>query len=252
MWEFCDLGASPRRLRWPAPSLSHFRSSASKYPPYCPVVRAGLDEGVDRDRLVQGRLVGGRPVVFRERVDAEDLPVDLLVVVERLAVRRDRPEEAARLLVPEMVHEVPEGPRRHLEVRRVVVGAVGRGERPEDAAGKERPAVHVLADGHVRLDEAVVAAVLRVARVLHPEGKDVPLQLLLRARGQGRELDGRGVVVRGCVGAHGGNLRQGARHQAGEKLRGVTHGLWGLRGPRLTMAAIRQMPSAADKIYSRQ
>jgi hypothetical protein len=205
MCEFCDLGADSQEVglvRQPVPVLVQHVEVA----PVLVVPRVRLDQVVDRDRLVQGRLLPRGPVVFGEGIDAEDLPVDQLHRGADPAVRGgrrlgfpvrgDRPVEAPVLLVPEVLRQVVVGVARHLEVGRVMVDAVGRREGPEDPARQERAPRHVVLHLHVRGDHPHKAPVLGVSRVLEPEWQDIALKLLLGARRElrqvrrGRRVDG--------------------------------------------------------------
>ena len=119
------LGGVPKQVAprvVPAPPLA---AEGVKVAPVDRVMGVLLDQAVDRNRLLQRRDVARRAVVFRQAVDSEDLPVHLLVRIVGLAVRADRPEQAAVLLVDEPVDEVAVGPSRHFQVFRVAVGAVG-------------------------------------------------------------------------------------------------------------------------------
>ena len=148
-----------------------------------------LDEVVDRDRLREGEFLAGCPVILRERIDAEDLQVDQFFGLLGSSVPLgDRPEKAAGFGIPKMIHEVPVGPGRQFEIREVVVTAVRRRKRPENAARQKPATCRAFSDHHVGIDEAEEAAIFDIADVRKPEGQDVTLQLPLCASRQSRQI----------------------------------------------------------------
>jgi len=82
------------------------------------VARVRFNKAVDRHRFREGEFVVGRPEIFRQGIDAEDLQVDQLIgILRRAVLLGDRPEKAAGFGVLKMIHEIPVGPGRQFEIR---------------------------------------------------------------------------------------------------------------------------------------
>ena len=138
------------------------------------------DRFVERARFAGGAGIAGGAVVFRQCIDPERLPVNLLARLDRRPVHRDHPGEAAIGFVPEARQEIVVGPPGHLQVLRRVVALVGGRVRPQDAGAEQRATrrvcVHVQRVGNL----AVEAAARFVHRVFDPEREDIFAQLGFR------------------------------------------------------------------------
>ena len=142
-----------------------------------------------------GRIVPGRPEIFRKTVNGKSLGVDLLFADGGFPVGRHAPEDAAVSGIDKMVCQIRSGPPCSLQEFAPRPSPVCRREGPQNPAVQHG----ALVGGYIRIaravDTAQETAPKRINRPFHPEGKYVFQQFPLRLATEATQY----VVSHGCL-----------------------------------------------------
>ncbi|MNV82751.1 hypothetical protein D3C71_1765050 [compost metagenome] len=117
---------------------------------------------------------------FSQSIDGKSLPIYLLLGLGRGTRSVHHPVQPAVFLIQKMLQQVTVGPFGHTQVLRRPIGPVSCRKGPENSRIKHQALLGSGNHLHLIVNLPDEPAVLLIQRMLHPEAKDIVLQLILK------------------------------------------------------------------------